>query len=428
MAYLNAVVLEGARNHRAIAHARGLILAAAVGLLVISLLAVALGHEDWPRSMDEAVHLFSDTMSVGLLLWLWILLAGLAAVAGLLRRSRLGADAGFARGHGERWLAAGFIAFAALMLLGGSLQVKGLQRSSQADLADQQAGIARLKADQVDAWADERAMALQRLALSLQALPLVQVAVRPEFGQLADLALRHFLAGDPERIAAGVFQSDGTPMLTAGDLKPTDLSALAVEVRAAAEARKPMAGALRTTGVRPAGLSLAFLLPVRLSADRHDRLVFVSVVDPSVTLLRRFGEWPTYSATGEVELVTQQGQQVVHIVPGKRVGNAPPLAPVGHSGSSGLLAAAPGAFDMLDHRGNRVLAATVPVRQLPWVVIARTDHSEAEARIAGHVRSIWTMTLAIVLFGGVITLALDALLAVAGFVSRPPGGGALARR
>ena len=100
-------------------------------------------------------------------------------------------------------------------------------------------------------------------------------------------------------------------------------------------------------------------------------------------------------------------------MPGKRTGTAPPLAPVGHSGSSGLLAVAPGAVDMLDRRGNRVLAATVPVRQLPWVVIARTDHSEAEAHIAGHVRSIWTMTLAIVLFGGVIILALDALLTVA---------------
>ena len=411
MAYLNAVVLDGARNDRAIAHARGLIFTAAVGLLAISLLAVALGFENWPRSMDEAARLFSDTMSIGLLLWLWILLAGVAAVAGLLRRSRAGGT--FARGPGEHWLAAGFIAFAALMVVGGSLQVKGLQRSSQADLADQQAGIARLKAEQIDAWVDERAMALQRLALSLQGLPLVQVAARPEFGELADLSLRQFLAGDPERIAAGVFRTDGTPLMTAGELKTTDLAALAVEVRAAAEARKPTTGALRTSGARPGSLSLAFLLPVRPSTDRADRLVFVSVLDPSVALLRRFGEWPTYSATSEVELVTQQGQQVVHIVPGKRTGSAPPLAPVGHSGSSGLLAAAPGAVDMLDHRGNRALAATVPARQVPWVVIARTDRSEAEARIAGHVRSIWTMTLAIVLFGGVITLALDALLTVA---------------
>lgn len=402
---LEAVLLQEYPEDRAVRWARGLLVAASLGLFAIALLALLLGFDDWPRSPQGVVTLFSDTMTLGVALWIAALSAGLGAVFLAVNASRRDAARSASRGapRGGR-IGLGFALFAVMMLTAASLQVKSVQRSSRAEQLEQQIAIARLKADQLDAWVDERFMALHLLASSLAGFSPDRIAAQPDIRSLVELSLVQFLANDPERVAAGIFRADGTSLALAGSLDPTELGRLAEEVRGVADSRVPAVGPIRTRPRTPAGLSLAFLVPLRVAPRFEDRIVVVSVIDPTVSLLRRIGDWPGYGAAGDIELVTRLGNQLVQVVP--------PLSPAGSLDESIFARTGVSTWDAEDPRGTRSLAASLPVRQLPWIVIARTDRRLAEARTEGQVRSIWAMTLATILFGGLLTLALDALLLI----------------
>ncbi len=393
---------------RAVRQARSLLVAASLGLFAIALLALLLGYDDWPRSPRDVVALFSDTLSLGVALWIAALSAGLFAVFLAVNASR---HVPRERPRG-RWIGVGFALFAVMMLSAASLQVKSVQRSSRVEQLEQQIAIARLKAEQVDTWVDERFMALHLLGSSFASFPVDRIATEPDIRGLVELSLSQFLANDPERVAAGIFRPDGTPLAVAGSLDAADLGLLAGEVRDAANSRLPSVGSVRARARSAAGLSLAFLAPLRVAPRFEDRIVVVSVIDPTVSLLRRIGEWPGYSAAGEIELVTRLGNQLVHVLAPKTAHPVPPLAPAGSLDEAIVARTGIATWDAEDHRGKRAIAASLPVRQLPWVVITTSDQRQAAARTESQVRSIWAMTLATILFGGLLTLALDALLLI----------------
>jgi hypothetical protein len=69
-----------------------------------------------------------------------------------------------------------------------------------------------------------------------------------------------------------------------------------------------------------------------------------------------------------------------------------------------------------------VLAASFHVGALPWIVVAKTDYAEAMQPIEWETRKIWGMIVALILFGGVLSLALGAQLTMADALQREKRG------
>lgn len=131
---------------------------------------------------------------------------------------------------------------------------------------------------------------------------------------------------------------------------------------------------------------MSFLAPI----GHHDRTplrftgVIALVVDARAEFYPMLRQFPLQGSTGEIVLARQDGDQAVFLLehqqvePGARTLLRRPIA------TMQLVAANPlggrsGAFEGVDYRGNRVLAAGVPVAGTPWVLLAKQDLDEVEA-------------------------------------------------
>ena len=404
--------------------ARRLVHTAALGLFGIAALALVLGLEHWPASTADALETLSETVSPGIMAAAVVIAAGLGLAAYvLLRSNRLGGPADRSAPRGSVVLSIAFALFVLTMLVGSLLEVQAIRQSYKERQVAQQVTVARLKAEKIDSWAKERQMALEFLAASVAGFPLRLLETQPEIRQLVDVSLAQFLASDSERKAVGIFRADGRPLLSMGAFPPAVLSSLDAEVKEALEKRGPVIGTLQPEGVGLPGLVLPFIMPLGNPGRVSDALVVVSLVDPTVSLLRDFETWPTSSPTSEIVLLFREGDQLVHVVPGKGSAAMAPLAmriPVGEGRLLGAMGAmhGHGAWNALDRTGKRVLGATYRAQQLPWVVIAKTDMAEVTAELAPQVRNIWAIALALILFDGVLTLALGALLKMTEILER----------
>ena len=401
--------------------ARRLLYAAAVGLLSVSLLGVALGIDRWPTTLGLLRQgLVDDLVGPGSLL----VAAPAAAFLGtalLLRRSRRIASGESGRlAGGHLWIAGLALLYALAMALTGWQQVSTMRHEFQDVRLAQQVAVARLKARQLDDWGFERMMNLRFLGGSLRTLPLEKAGSDPAIRQLVELTLAQFLASNPERLAAGLFRPDGTPLIAAGHFEPAQAGELARQVREASGRPNISAGPIMAGGATARGLSIAFFNPIDAAApgQASERLVVVSVLDPTVGVLKGFGDWPTGSQTSEVELLYRDGSEIVHIVPGKEFEAAAPLSlrnPARNEQLVGARAIATGhgIWDGIDHHDRRVLAASFHATAFPWIVIAKTDYREAMRPVDDEARKTWAMIVALILFGFVFSLALGAQLAMA---------------
>lgn len=406
---------------RSARRARRLIFAAALSLFAIALLGALLGLDTWPETTNALrqwlAHVLPDT---GPLLVV-VPAAGVAGTVLALRQSRrvaAGEAHHLARSHAI--IAVLAVLYALAMALVGWQHVQSLRRSFQHERLDQQIAVARLKAEQIDDWTRERKMNLQFLGRSLATLPLATFRVSPPLRQLVELTLAQFLASNPERIAAGLFLADGTALVTVGSFDPAGGPALQRTIRDALSSAAVAVSPVQPGGATPAGVSLAFAEAIEAGVPERasTRLVVVSVLDPTLGVLKGFNNWPTASRTSEIELVLRAGDEVVHIVPDRAFQAAPPLSLRNRVLNDRLVGAQVatsglGQWDALDHHGKRVLAASFHATALPWIVIAKTDYAEAMQPIEWESRKIWAMIVALILFGGVLSLALGAQLTMA---------------
>ena len=390
--------------------ARGLILAAVGGLIFVALIGIVLTHDAWPMLREALGSLDVNGLSDGvvptaLIVGALVLFAGFA-----LRRSRRIVTGQANVPVGAAWLWGALALFCILMTVASWLQVQSVRRDFRAERFEQQAAVARLKAQQVDDWAYERGIDVQFLVNTLKTLPLDQLDQQPEIRQIADLVMAQFLAGHSERVAVILSRADGQTALEVGTVPPGDRGALVRDIREAARRRTEMRGTIRPGGARPEGLSVAFLVPFAVPA-RGATLDFVAtaLIDPSLGLLKKFSAWPNASRSSEIELLFQDGDHVVHIAPAGPTPSAPlsfrfplAMAPLVTKG----LAAPGGVVSDVDHGGQRVLAAVQRIKAFPWIVVAKTDDREAMAALDKQVANIWSMTAAMIFFAGLLVLAL----------------------
>ena len=390
--------------------ARRLIVTASAGLVAIALLGIGLTNDAWPTLRQSLRDLFDGDPSVGTLVALGVVAMLVPLGVVVLWRSRRTGEGLSGTALAPFWLAIAFVAFCGLMITASWLQAQAVRNEFRAEKLEQQAVIARLKAQQVNDWSYERGLDMRFLVDTLKTLPLGEMERQPEIKQLADLVLSQFLVGHAERISVTLSRPDGQVLLSAGTIPERDRPALANEVRDAARQKREMRGAILPGGARPDGLSVAFLVPFRVpSPGGVVELVATAVIDPTIGLLRTFENWPMPSRSSELELVFREGNDIVHIVP---PGPTPavPLSFRIPASTPGLLAkglqnANTVAYGF-DHHGHRVVAAVQNVTAFPWIVIAKTDYAEAMAPVERQVVNIWTMTGAMIAFAALFLLAL----------------------
>lgn len=394
--------------------------------MVIGLLSLGLGIDAWPTSATALWQSLRDAPSDSSSLLIIAPPVAFIGTALFLRRSRrlaTGEARRLARGH--LWIAAMALLYALGMALGGWQQATSTRLDFQRERLIQQVAVARLKARQIDDWAHERMMNLRFLGSSLRAMPLDDAGTSPEIRQLVELTLAQFLAANPERIAVGLFLPNGKPLVAAGYFPAAHAEDLARQVAGAAQRRDVSIGPILAGGAGPRGLSIPFFAPIDATPPGKpvEKLVVVSLIDPTLGVLKGFGNWPTPSQSSELELIYRSGDEVVHIVPGHAFETAAPLTLRNAVQNDRLVGAqavrtGQGVWDATDHHGQRVLAASYHTTVFPWIVVAKTDYREAMQPVDEETRKLWTMIWALVLLGGLFALALGAQLTMADALQR----------
>jgi PAS domain S-box-containing protein len=363
-------------------------LGALAGLI---LLAAVLTVEEWLGLIPSFQRAMQDLFSRGALLTTGLVIALIGFGAFFqhsLRKSRRQSDPAKAA-HGTRgWLLLTvFSAFALGIAATGYLLNNDLRTAFRDERMSQQAGIASLKAQQIDQWVAERVIDLGFLVTSLKGLPFGQIDAGPELRQFVELLMYQLLIGHPERREIMLFSADGQLLVevggTPGHLDHRDVGAL---VREAASEGKLKIGSLLLDAGSPPGPSMAFAQPFNVGAPASGQpagqFVVVLAVDPSVELFKKVQAWPAASPTSEVLVVRREGDDVAFLV-------APrfwerPIPPSGlhlplstpHLTAAAAIRDGNGTRVGVDYRGNRVLAASHAAKAVPWIVIAKSDCEE----------------------------------------------------
>lgn len=359
-------------------------LAALVGLL---LLAAVLTVDHWLGLVPSFQRAMQDLFSRGALLALGLVI-GLIAFGVFFQRSlsktvRQGIHPQAALDIRKRLLVAVFAAFALGIAGTGYLLNNDLRAAFRDERLSQQAGIARLKAQQIDQWVAERAIDLGFLVTSLKGLPLGQIEAGPELRQFVELMLYQILIGHPERREVMLFSSEGQLLVEVGGTPGhSDHAGVEGLVREAARDGKLKIGPLQLDSGTPPSPSMAFAQPLGTGAPGSRQFVVVLVVDPAVDLFRKIQSWPTDSATSEVLVVRHDGDDALYLLPPRFWQS--PVPPSGLRlplSTPNLMAAAAirlgdGAREGVDYRGKRVLTASYAARAVPWIVIAKSDEDE----------------------------------------------------
>lgn len=359
-------------------------LTALVGLL---LLGAVLTVEEWLRLVPSFQRAMQDLFSRGALLATGLVIAliafGVFFQRSLRRSLRQGADAEATLRSRKGVLVGVFCAFALGIAGTGYLLNNDLRAAFRAERLSQQAGIARLKAQQIDQWVAEREVDLGGLATSLKRFPLDQIEQSPELQQIVQLALYQVLIGHPERREIMLLSSDGQLLAEAGGAPGyKDHAEVDVLVRDAARDGRLKIGPPRLDSGTPPGPRMAFAQPFGAGAPALRQFVVVLVVDPAVDLLRKIETWPTDSATSEILVVRPEGDDAVYLVaPRFRQHLIPPSGLRLPLSTPNLMAATAirrgdGAREGLDHRGESVLFASHSAAAVPWIVIAKSDAAE----------------------------------------------------
>jgi len=363
-------------------------LAALVGLM---LLAALLTVVEWLEVLPSFERAMQDLFSRGALLALGLVIAliafGVFFQRSLRKTVRHGAREEAVLKSRSRLLVGVFAAFALGIAGIGYLLNSDLRAAFRDERLSQQAGIARLKAQQIDQWVAERAIDLGFLVTSIKGLPFGQIEAGPELRQFVELLLYQMLIGHPERREIMLFSADGQLLVEVGGAPGhKDHDRVEGLVREAAREGKLMIGPLRLDAGSPPSPSMAFAQPFNAGApapgQSRGQFVVVLMVDPSVELFRKIQNWPGDSPTSEVLVVRRDGDDALFLV-------APrfwerPIPPSGlrlplttpNLSAAAAIRQGDGVREGLDYRGKRVLAASYAAKGLPWIVIAKSDYDE----------------------------------------------------
>lgn len=303
----------------------------------------------------------------------------------------------------------------ALGLIGvGYWFVHDLTTAARLDGFAQQTLVARLKAEQVDKWLYERSITAETLGTALRGLPLSQRPLDADTLQVVKVLLAEFMAGNPERVGAGLFAPDGSELTGVGPAEESE--DIAARVRQVAKGG--LAGLQIVDGSAKAGRDakprIDFVVPITASGGAGPVLAVLDVAfDPARELLQSVRRWPTSSPSSEALLVRRDGDDVVFITPSRGVaggtGAVPrlrlPLSTPDLPAAQAILRG-PNAYEGRDYRGVDVISASARVKGIDWYLVAKTDTAEVMRPLHQRIVTLVLVIAASITFAGLMVVML----------------------
>ncbi len=297
------------------------------------------------------------------------------------------------------------VALLSLTWVSTSLQKRGVRRAAETELA----AVANLRAVQVASMVGVRLGLGRTLSENAYFAARVQdIVERPERApSRAEVleTLSTLRKNYPYR-AAGIVLPGGRVVLTFPDGERLDASAEIV--RAGHEAWQAQKAVLSDFYRDQASGRIGMSLLVPLQTFNGDEPVPVALLrfdlDPAASLFPLLQTWPTPSPTGESLLVRREKEDFIYLSE-PRLKSDVALAlrlPVGRFRRSGAAAGLgdEGLVEGTDYRGRRVLAFIASVPETDWLLEAKTDLAEIDAR-SSLKPGLWgLLTLGLILAAG----------------------------
>jgi diguanylate cyclase (GGDEF)-like protein/PAS domain S-box-containing protein/hemerythrin-like metal-binding protein len=288
-------------------------------------------------------------------------------------------------------------------MLAGDYLFSSLRNEIRLEAQDNIAAVAKLKANQIDYWLEDRfvdARVLTENSFFSRELRLWMREGRRNDARRLRLIERMggFLAGNGLHSVV-LYDVSGRILLRAGDSNSDEdaIRADAREVAASGQVRFVDLHRRRDGAVE---VGMGFLSPLR-EGDDYFGAVYLSE-NPEKYLYPLIHEWPTDSLAAETQLVRREGDQVLFLDK-LRHRDDPPLSfrlplstprlasAVALRGKQGVLE------DTHDYRGTPVLTYATAISGTPWMLISKIDEDEAY-RVIDRVRSL-TAILALLIYG-----------------------------
>lgn len=310
----------------------------------------------------------------------------------------------------RRRLIVAYALFALGLSLIGGLYAHDLRESALAQGRTQIAGVARLKAQQIDKWLYERSLDAEFLGNSLQSLPLDSWASDAHARNIIELLLADALVNHVERVAVALFDGRGGLLSSAGQ----DFAYGSVLEMLRLHA--PTKGRIRIFPLKSSSATddhtiLCFLYPIADGTRSNEPRALVAItVDPGLDLTQSLNRWPTDSTSGEVIVVRREGDHAAHVVmPEKGKAHGVPMnIPLTDRQlpSVAALLDGDGVREGVDLTGHAILSASATVKSLGWVVIAKEDRDEILNDVVVRTRVLAAVIFGTILAAGALLLAL----------------------
>lgn len=294
------------------------------------------------------------------------------------------------------------IALVSLTWVSTSVQKRGVRRAAETELA----AVARLRSVQVaslaQAWLALGRTLSENTYFGGRARDIIEA---PERAQSRAEVLESLsgLRKNYAYRAAGIILPGGKIVLTFPDSETLDASAEIVRSgHEAWQGRKPvLTDFYRDQASGRVGIALLVPLLASKGADLIPVALLRFDLDPAASLYPLLQTWPTPSPTGESLLIRREKEDFVYLSePRLKKNLAPALRlPVGRFRRSGDAAALgdEGLVEGTDYRGELVLAFITAVPETGWLLEAKTDLAEIDAR-ANLRPGLWgTVTLGLIL-------------------------------
>ncbi|MBS1214634.1 MAG: multi-sensor signal transduction histidine kinase, partial [Proteobacteria bacterium] len=256
-----------------------------------------------------------------------------------------------------------------------------IEREAYANLE----AVARLKAEQIENWLDERQGDCAALAASSGLAWQLSQLDRHEDAGLRETILARFHTLHTAYGYASILSLNGQGRLLVSLGEDTDIPPTLQNLT-----RQSLSdGKVQRSDLyyeRSGHIHLDWVVPITvLEPDGERRLAIVLRATPKGFLFPLIQTWPTPSASAESLLLRRDGESAVYLNSLRFVGDAalPLRLPLADAKlfDAAIREVQPGTLQGTDYRGKQVLAAYRPVRGTDWHLVAKVDRDEVLAPV-----------------------------------------------
>jgi diguanylate cyclase (GGDEF)-like protein/PAS domain S-box-containing protein len=306
-----------------------------------------------------------------------------------------------------------FLAFALAVGLTGYVVYRGMAKATRQNAEHSLRAVADLKVQQVGDWLDERRKNAERASRSLVMAPEIEQWLARGAPPADETAKQLIILFQDMRVTHHwdrVFLVDrkGEVRLHAGERKSQSPESRRLALESMENRQVALWDLHREPGASPSGIRFGFFAPLLVQENSEKRAIgaIAMEMDPAGHLFPLIESWPLPSRSGESMLLRREGSSVLYISelrhrPGEKLSVRLPAA-------KDLVAARAvrgeiGPMTGRDYRGTMVLACTRPVRNSPWLLVAKVDVDEINAPVAKSARLVALFGLVLLLAAGLTT-------------------------